>query len=196
VNDAEVLAFARRVIDRAWADLPVGDRNILEAIRAEGRGVTDRPLGVYTDELRRSAGYASFPAAERLRQDAAAGLWVPELRLVLLNVAHPSFQALDDPSLEWALARVAWHEWGHALAFHRATSEDVTMGPRLLELVPKPLAENVRSADYRQREYTHEIVAEVYALLMGRRRRRATGRPEWLSEKIYELVRRVVGWNQ
>jgi hypothetical protein len=40
------------------------------------------------------------------------------------------------------------------------------------------------------------LVAEVYALLMGRRRRGAIGRPEWLSEKIYELVRRVVGWNQ
>lgn len=196
MNDAELLAFAKDVMARAWADLPSADRNILEAIRAEGRGVTDRPLGVYTDELRRSAGYASFPAEERLRQDAAAGLWVPELRLVLLNVARPSFQALDDRSLEWALARVAWHEWGHALAFHRATSEDIAMGPQLLDLVPAPLAENVRSADYRQREYTHEIVAEVYALLMGRRRRGGTGRPEWLSEKIYELVRRVVGWNQ
>lgn len=196
MNTAETLKFARRVMDRAWADLPPADRSLLEAIRAEQRDATDRPLGVCTDELRRSAGYASFPAAERHRQDAAAGIWIPELRLVLLNVAHPSFQGLDQHSLEWALARVAWHEWGHALAFHRATSEDVSRGGKLLELAPPSMAENVRSADYRQREYTHEIVAEVYALLISRRRRGATGKPPWLSAEIYELVRRVVGWNQ
>lgn len=157
------------------------------AIRAEQRDAAVRPLGIYTDELRRSAGYASFPAA---------GLWIPELRLVLLNVAHPSFQGLDQHSLGWALARVAWHEWGHALAFHRATSDDVSRGRELLALAPPAMAENLRSADYRQREYTHEIVAEVYALLINRRRRGASGRPPWLSTEIYELVRRVVGWNQ
>lgn len=196
MNDAELLAFAKRVIDRAWTDLPRADRNLLEAIRAEGRDVTVRPLGVYTDELRRSAGYASFPRAELRRQDAAAGLWIPELRLILLNASHRSFRDLDESSLEWALARVAWHEWGHALAFHRATSEDVAKGSEMLALVPASMAGNVRSADYRQREYTHEIVAEVYALLMIRRRRGTTGRPPWLAEKIYELVRRVVGWSQ
>jgi hypothetical protein len=196
MNTAETVEFARRVVDRAWADLPPEDRSLLESIRAEERDATVRPLGVYTDELRRSAGYASFPAAERQRQDAAAGLWIPELRLVLLNVAHPSFQGLDQHSLEWALARVAWHEWGHALAFHRATSEDVARGEAFLELAPPSMAENVRSADYRQREYTHGIVAEVYALLLARRRRGATGRPPWLHQEIYELVRRVVGWNR
>jgi hypothetical protein len=196
MNDAELLAFAGRVMDRAWADLPRDDRHLLEPIRAEGRDVTDRPLGVHADELRRSAGYASFPATERRRQDAAAGLWVPELRLVLLNISHPSFRALDQSSLEWAVARVTWHEWGHALAFHQATGEDVAKGVQFLDLVPPPLAQNVRSADYRQREYTHEIVAEVYALLMSRRRRGASGKPAWLHEKIYELVRRVVGWSQ
>lgn len=196
MNDAGLLAFAKLVMDRAWADLPPADRSLLEAIRAEGRDAVACPLGVYADELRRSAGYASFSAAERQRQDAAAGLWIPELRLVLINIAHRSFLDLDQHSLEWALARVAWHEWGHALAFHRATSEDVSRGQELLALAPPSMADNVRSADYRQREYTHEIVAEVYALLINRRRRGATGRPPWLSTEIYELVRRVVGWNQ
>jgi hypothetical protein len=183
-------------MDQAWSALPPADRGLLKAIRAEQRDATVRPLGLYTDELRRSAGYASFPAAERERQDAAAGLWIPELRLVLINVAHPGFQDLDQHSLGWAVARIAWHEWGHALAFHRATSEDVARGEEFLELAPQAMAENVRSADYRQREYTHEIVAEVYALLLTRRRRGVTGRPKWLDPKIYELVRRVVGWNR
>lgn len=196
MNDAELLAFAKRVINRARVDLPRADRNLLEAIRAEGRDVTVGPLGIHSDELRRSAGYASFSRAELRRQDAAAGLWIPELRLILLNASHPSFQNLDESSLEWALARVAWHEWGHALAFHRATSGDVAKGSEMLAPAPPAMAENGRSADYGQREYTHEIVAEVYALLMIRRRRGVTGRPPWLAEKIYELVRRVVGWSQ
>ena len=196
MDGARTLAFARRVVGRAWADLPPADQALLEAIRAEGWAVTDRPLGSYTDELRRSAGYASFPTSELQRQDVAAGLWIPELRLVAINLFHPSFRGLDESSLEWALARVAWHEWGHALAFHRATNEDVARGDELLELVPKSMAENIRSAHYRQREYTHEVIAEAYALLMIRRRQGATGRPPWLSEKVYELVRRVVGWNQ
>ncbi|HET9592587.1 MAG TPA: hypothetical protein VFP17_06690 [Solirubrobacterales bacterium] len=196
INPAQTVEFARQVMDQAWAALPPADRGLLEAIRAEQRDATVRPLGLYTDELRRSAGYASFPAAERERQDAAAGLWIPELRLVLLNVAHASFQDLDQHSLGWALARVSWHEWGHALAFHRATSEDVSRGEEFLDLAPPSMAQNVRSADYRQREYTHEIVAEVYALLLARRQRGATGRPAWLDPKIYELVRRVVGWNR
>src|SRR4051794_387574 len=183
-------------MDRAWADLPPADRGLLEAIRADQRDATVRPLGIYTDELRRSAGYASFPEAERQRQDAAAGLWIPELRLVLLNAAHTGFQNLDQRSLEWALTRVAWHEWGHALAFHRATNEDVSRGEDFLELAPSSMAEHVRTADYRQREYAHEIVAEVYALLLARRRRGVTGRPPWLDQKIYELVRRVVGWSR
>lgn len=196
MNTAETLEFARRVMGRAWADLPSADRDALETIRAEQWDVTERPLGVYTDELRRSAGYASFPALELQREDAAAGIWIPELRLVLINVLHPSFRGLDKASLEWALARVAWHEWGHALAIHRATNEEVARGREILELIPKQMAENVRSADYRQREYTHEIVAEAYALLMIRRRQGVTGRPPWLAKEVYEIVRRVVGWSQ
>ena len=192
----DVLALAREVLARAWADLPHTDRSLLKAIRADEWAVTDRPLGRFADELRRSAGYASFARPELRRQDAAAGLWIPELRLVIINLAHRSFAGLDRSSLEYAVARVAWHEWGHALAFHQATESDVVEGSRLLDLAPPPLAANVRAADYRQREYTHEIVAEVYALLLTRRRRGVTGRPPWLHQEIYELVRRVVGWNR
>jgi hypothetical protein len=191
-----LLDFARWVMDRAWADLPPAHRTLLKAIRADEWAVTDRPLGKYGDDLRRSAGYVSFSTAELERQDSAAGLWIPELRLVIINLAHRSFAALDRSSLEYAVARVAWHEWGHALAFHQATEDDVAAGSRLLDLAPAPLAVNVRAADYRQREYTHEIVAEVYALLLARRRQGVTGRPPWLHPEIHELVRRVVGWNR
>lgn len=195
MSRAESLEFARWVMERAWADLPPTDRGLLKAIRADEWAVTDRSLGTYCDELRRSAGYASFPSAELERQDAAAGLWIPELRLVIINLGHGSFATLDRSSLEYAVARIAWHEWGHALAFHQATEDDVAAGTKLLDLAPVSMAETVRAADYRQREYTHEIVAETYALLLARRRRGVTEQPPWLHREIYELVRRVVGWN-
>jgi hypothetical protein len=83
--------LAGEVMARAWADLPQADRTLLKAIRADEWAVADRPLGEYADELRRSAGYASFPRVEMRRQDAAAGLWIPELRLVIINLAHRSF---------------------------------------------------------------------------------------------------------
>jgi hypothetical protein len=38
-------------------------------------------------------------------------------------------------------------------------------------------------------------VAETFALLMVRRRQGAVGKPDWLTSEIYDLVRRVVGWN-
>jgi hypothetical protein len=71
------------------------------------------------------------------------------------------------------LARVAWHEWAHALAVARAGWEDVAAGERLLELAPAGIRGFVRQAGYRRSAYAHELVAE-----------------------IYELVRRVSGWNE
>ena len=116
---------------------------------------------------------------------------------MLINVSHPSLGGLDAPTLAYALARIAWHEWAHALSIHRATEDDVLAGRRLLEQVPSALAENVRSSGYLRREYTHEIVAEIYAMLMIRRRLDgAADRPDWLSQEVYDLVRRVAGWNQ
>jgi hypothetical protein len=40
------------------------------------------------------------------------------------------------------------------------------------------------------------VVAEVYALLMVRRRKGVVGRPQWVSDQVDELIRRVVGWIQ
>jgi hypothetical protein len=58
------------------------------------------------------------------------------------------------------------------------------------------VAELIAGGGYRQRQYTHEVIAEIYALLMARRRRGETGKPPWLDDQIYELVRRVCGWNE
>lgn len=180
----------------AWADLPPEHRRLLEAIGADGWDVADRPLGTYADELLCSAGYPGLDSPARVGRDRARGLWIPELRVVLVNAVHSDYDGLDKPSHENALARVAWHEWGHALSLHGATRDDVAAGQELLDSLPGELADTIRLAGYLRREYTHEVVAEVYALMMIRRRKGIIGRPSWVSDDVYELIRRVVGWIQ
>ena len=184
------------IVRRAWQELSRGDRNLLEAIGADQWRVCGRALGTYTDELLRSAGSGSLPPSEIARANSALALWVPNLRVVLINESHPAFDGVDDPTLAYDLSRVAWHEWGHALSLDRAEQGDVAAGERYVALLPEGLARIVREAGYRPREYTHEVVAEVYSMLMARRRLGQTGRPRWLHAEVYELVGRVAGWNQ
>jgi hypothetical protein len=187
---------ATDIVERAWRELPRGDRHLLEAIHADKWRLCDRALGACADELLRSAGLGSLPTKEVSRANDALALWVPDLRVVLINECHPAFDGLDGPTLAYDLSRVAWHEWGHALSIDRAEQDDIAAGEHYVELLPDSLAKFVREAGYRPREYTHEVVAEVYWMLMARRRLGQTGRPPWLHVEVYELVRRVAGWNQ
>ncbi|HEX3323892.1 MAG TPA: hypothetical protein VHR65_01970 [Solirubrobacterales bacterium] len=184
------------IVREAWQELPRDDRSLLEAIGADQWQVCGQALGTYADELLRSAGHGSLPASAITSRNAALALWVPDLRVVLINESHPAFGDLDGRSLDYSLSRVAWHEWGHALSLDRAAQEDIDAGKRYVRLLPEGLARFVREAGYRPREYTHEVVAEIYSMLMGRRRIGQTGRPSWLHAEVYELVRRVAGWNQ
>jgi hypothetical protein len=187
---------SQEIVRQAWRELPRGDRVLLRAISANQWEVCERSLGTYSDELLRSAGRGSLPASEIARANSALALWVPDLRVVLINESHPAFDGLDCPSFAYDLSRVAWHEWGHALSIDRAEEEDIAAGERYVALLPESLAKLVRQAGYRRREYTHEVVAEIYAILMIWRRQGKTGRPPWLHPEVYELVRRVAGWNQ
>jgi len=112
----------------------------------------------------------------------------------VFNACHPALTGLSDDARERFIARTAWHEWGHALSIVRCTAEDVAAGRRLLVLAPTAVANHVRAAAYLPSEYTHELVAETYATLVERRQQGELGRPQWLNEEIYELVRRVSGW--
>lgn len=187
---------ATEIVRGAWLELPRGDRNLLEAIGADQWEVCGRALGTYADDLLRSADHGSLPAAEIARANTALALWVPQLRLVLINGGHPAFDGLGDLALTYNVSRIAWHEWGHALSLDRAEQKDIDAGEHYLDLLPEALAKIVRRAGYRRREYTHEVIAEVYSMLMARRRFGQTGRPPWLHAEVYELVRRVAGWNQ
>ncbi len=166
---------AERIVLLAWRDLPAYDRELLRSIGASQWKVTTQALGHAVDDLLRSAGYARLSDRAVADLEIAAGAWISQLRLVVINAAHPALADLDARSYEAMLARVAWHEWAHALAVVRATRDDIAAGERLLQLVPAGVRAFVRRGDYRRSEYAHEIVAEIYALLMSRRRRGHTG---------------------
>src|SRR5436190_5834621 len=98
---------ANEIMRRAWRDLPRGDRDLLKAISADQWQVCEQPLGAYTAELLASAGRGPLPADEIARADAALALWVPDLRVVLINVAHRAFDGLDASTFAYDLSRVA-----------------------------------------------------------------------------------------
>jgi hypothetical protein len=127
--------------------------------------------------------------------DRAFAVWISELRIVLVNVRHPVLEGLDETAYEEFVSSAAWHEWGHALSLARCMPDDVAAGSRLLSVAPEGVREIIRRAGYRPNEYTHELVAGIYALLMGRRQRNVLGQPEWLDDEIYNLVKRVTGWS-
>jgi hypothetical protein len=194
--DRRRLQRAKALADLAWRDLPTDHRVLLTNIGAEQRSVVDRPLAAYVDELLISSGAPRLPTRSRAELEHALGAWIDRLRLVVIDAGHPALAGLDAPSYETMIVRTFWHEWGHALSLARATTADVAIGTHLIDLAPTGVGDSIRSRGYRQRQYTHELIAEIYALLMARRRRGETGKPAWLDDQIYELVRRVCGWNE
>ncbi len=101
---------------------------------------------------------------------------------------------MNQPAYEEFVSRTAWHEWGHALGMTRCSPEDVAAGACLLDLAPEGVREGIRQGGYRANEYAHELVAETYALLMSRRHRKRLGKPQWLNDEIYTLMKRATGW--
>lgn len=114
--------------------------------------------------------------------------------MLLINAGHAAIVGLDAQGYEAFVAHIAWHEWGHALSLARCSREDVAAGQRLLKLAPVGISEGIRSAGYRASSYTHEVIAETYALMMARRIRGHRDKPTWLDDQIYNLLKRVAGW--
>ena len=186
---------ADQVVQLAWLSLPPAHRALLEAIGASQWQVVDQPLGAAVDGFFRSAGHAALVPSAQGKLDRALGVWLQELRIILVDAGHAKLAGLDGRTYEAFIARTAWHEWGHALSVVRCAQEDIVAGPRLLDLAPTGIRDGVRGAGYRSNDYTHELVAETYALLMARRQRKASGKPSWLDDEIYNLVKRVTGWS-
>jgi PAS domain-containing protein len=184
------------IVEQAWRSLPPAHRQLLESIGASQCCVVSQPLGDAISEFRRSGGHRPLTRAQRAKHNEALAIWDKELRVVLINEAHPKLTGLDAATREQFLSRLAWHEWAHALSIERCSDEDIRRGRELLELAPQGIREGIRTAGYRPKDYTHEIIAETYALLMSRRLRQQVGRPEWLNDRIYHLLTRVTGWTE
>ena len=190
------LRRANETVRVAWDQLPVVHREFLEEIGASQWQVVNEPIGVAVNRFKESAGQGGLDSAARVGLEDAVAVWMPDIRIVLIDVGSSVLDGLDALVVDRMIARLAWHEWGHALSFDRCLPEDVVDGKRLLEMAPEGVRENIRRARYRPKEYTHEVVAEIYAMLIGRRRRNELGRPKWLDDEIYELVMRATGWTE
>ncbi len=136
---------------------------------------------------------SQFPARPRPEPTTKRWAWVPSLRLVLVNEAHPAILGANTATREALLTWVAWHEWGHALSVTSAP-HDPTEGVRLLELASAGMAERIRRGHYPRREYVHELTAETYALLMRERIAGRREKPSWLPDEIYQLMMRIGAW--
>ena len=183
-----------RIVRLAWLRLPPAHRTLLEAVGASQWQIVSGPIGSTADDMLHSSGRPGLQPCARARLDGALGAWVPGLEVLLINAGHPAIAGLDTQAYEAFVAHIAWHEWGHALSLARCSPEDVAAGARLIELAPVGIREGIRSAGYGARSYTHEVVAEAYALMMARRIRGHRDKPIWLDDKIYNLLKRVTGW--
>ncbi len=178
------------LVQLAWDALPSAHRQLLSQVGAASWEVVAYGLGQAVDDRLRSAGVGGSDAARMAADNAAIGMWVPELRLVLINDAHPEIRTADGPTREALITWVAWHEWGHALSVS-GPPHDPNEGVRLLEIAPKGIGERIRRGHYPRREYLHELTAETYALLMRARVEGRRGRPPWLPDEIYQLMERI-----
>jgi hypothetical protein len=180
----------QELVQLAWDALPSPHRRLLTQVGASKWEIVKEGLGDATEHRLRSAGETA-PSKTPIADNQALGMWVPNLRLVLINEAHPAILSADAGTREALLTWVAWHEWGHALSVTSHSPHDPGEGARLLALAPEGLRERIRRAGYPRREYIHELIAETYALLMRERIQGRPGQPQWLSNEIYQLISRI-----
>jgi hypothetical protein len=112
-------------VEKAWASLPAEHRQLLEVVGADQHCVVYESLGDAVDSFRQSAGLPPLTAAAKRRLAKAFGAWIRELRIVLINGSHPDLFGLSPSAAEAFVARLAWHEWGHALSIERCSRDDV-----------------------------------------------------------------------
>ncbi len=175
----------------AWDALPSPHRQLLTQVHAWQWEIVNEGLGQAVANRLRSAGHQVPDSAQTTADDKALGMWVPELRLMLINEAHPEILSADAATREALLMWVAWHEWGHALSVTSTSPHDPDEGATLLALAPEGLRERIRQGNYARREYIHELIAETYALVVRERIQGRLGQPLWLANEIYQLIARI-----
>jgi hypothetical protein len=184
-------ATTQQLIQVAWDTLPASHRRVLRQVGASRWEIVDRPLGEVTEELLRSAGRTPLSNVQTEEDNKALGIWLPDLRLMLINEGHPEILSADSRTREALLTWVAWHEWGHALSVASHAPHDPSEGARLRALAPAGIQERIRRGNYPRTEYIHELIAETYALLMRESVEGRPGQPPWLPDEIYQLMTRI-----
>jgi hypothetical protein len=180
-----------QLVQMAWDALPSSHRGLLVHVGASQWEIVNHGLGRAAEERLASAGEITPSKEEAAAANKALGMWVPALRLVLINEMHSALANADSATREALLTWVAWHEWGHALSVTNASPHDPGEGARLLALAPDGIRERIRQGGYPRREHIHELIAETYALLMRERVEGRPGQPPWLPNEIYRLISRI-----
>jgi hypothetical protein len=188
-DDAERLLAAIR---DARAALPANHRHLLDQLRLQEVAVEDWPRGVINL-------YATLrePAPPPDALDAAAAVWLDGLRTVAFNVQllQRAVDGLNASTRRTVVARVAWHEYGHALSVVRATPEHRRRGIQLLALLPDAVRDAIDyPGRYRTSQVFDEIIATLYALLVGRVRTAGYVRPEYLDPDVFAAFKEVIPW--
>lgn len=183
------------MVDDARSRLPKPHRALLEQLGVQDAVIDDWPGGIQA--IYRSAAMTPPSSPDLLR---AVAVWLQGPRVVAYN--GPRLRhALDDPELAPATRRtvldhVAWHEYGHALSATLASSSMKRGGVRLLGLLPSGLRQAIDfPGGYRARQVFDEVIANVYALMIGRAvQLNDYGRPSFLDPQVFEAFQSVVPW--
>ncbi len=179
-------------IRAARAALPSAHRALLDQLRVQETAIEDWPEGVI--DL-----YATLrePAPTRAELDGAAAAWLNGLGTVAFNIRglQLAVEGLDRPTRHILLSGVAWHEYGHALSVTRATREHRERGPELLDLLPDGIRQAIDyPARYRAAQVFDEIIATVYALLVGLVPTEGYIRPAYLHPAVFAAFEEVIPW--
>jgi hypothetical protein len=190
-NDVEQLL---REIRAARLELPEAHRELLDQIGVQETAVEDWPDGVI--DLYRTLNEPT-PAPSTIT--GAAAVWLHERRTVAFNTTalRDAVHGLTTASRRHIVSAVAWHEYGHALSVHRATDEHRRHGLELLALVPDAIREAIDYPNrYRASQVFDEIIAGLYALLVGDVRSSGYVQPNYLHDDVYAAFQEVVPWPQ
>lgn len=101
---------------------------------------------------------------------------------------------LDERSVQALIHPVAWHEYGHALSLLRSGYDQRARGPKLLTLLPDGLRNAIETDGYRRSEIFDEVVATVFAYMVGRIRDDGYGAPAFLDPDVFAAFQEVIPW--
>jgi phage tail protein X len=179
-------------IRRARSGLPVKHRGLLDAIGVQ-EGLIERwPDGVLDlyETLREHV-------PPRSSLDGAAAAWLHGLRTVVFNAGflRHAVHGLNEPTTRIVIANIAWHEYGHALSVVRAGAEQRERGLQLMDLLPQGLREAIDFPDrYRSSQVFDEVMATLYALMIGRVPSSGYSPPDFLHPDLFAAFQEVFPW--